>query len=263
MNAELDSLFSTAGLTLTHEDDCLCFNGNIGTIKPEPAVGMDLLLAATLLALPALCGGTVSLRGNWPRNAQSSQLVQLLEHFGLAVKAEEQAIHSQSGGSAEAAFEATGLSAEFMPLYLCLASREAGLNGQATLPDVLEHPAFDPETLDHFLAQLGLERDGLGVHKAAVETGPFVSPSAAWGMALALGAYIRPHVQMINPGIVSHHMPNFWQLYNSLPRPLLGTAPRHQAPPPVESGKRRIRAGVFLTGDQLPPAVQDNPDMDE
>lgn len=67
-----------------------------------------------------------------------------------SVKVEEQAIHSQSGGSAETAFDATGLSAEFMPLYLCLACREAGLNGQATLPDVLEHPAFDPETLTIF-----------------------------------------------------------------------------------------------------------------
>ena len=52
----------------------------------------------------------------------------------------------------------------------------------------------------------------------------WTAPAPAWGVAFALGAYLRPNIALTNPALVSSVMPFFWPIYNSLPSPSMQKA---------------------------------------
>ena len=98
--------------------------------------------------------------------------------------------------------------------------------------------------VESFLNQLGLScEDGRLVSIAPAST-PWASPSFPWALALSLAAFLRPNIKLVNPGIVTNHLPWYWNAYNSLPTPSLArkSAEEEAAPAPSRPARRRVLA---------------------
>ena len=63
----------------------------------------------------------------------------------------------------------------------------------------------------------------------------------AWALCLALGAYLRPQIKLANPGAATELLPNFWHIYNSLPKPAW-QRPAKETPIDEKPSRRRIIA---------------------
>ena len=230
-------------------------------VPTAPVVGMDLALAATLLALPACAGGVARLTGLWPDCAPGRELIGLLESAGLRVERDGNAICAQMPENATMpgmpAF--SSLPVRFAPLALALACLPALRGGEARLPAL--PPELDEAERDDFLQALNITLDitqeGMRllppqapVRRAAT---PWTAPSPAWAMAYALAAFARPRLTLANPGIMTVLYPRFWALYNALPDNAPPEAPR--AAPAVQSEKehdepkrKRVRLSDVYTG---------------
>ncbi|MDR2695302.1 MAG: 3-phosphoshikimate 1-carboxyvinyltransferase, partial [Deltaproteobacteria bacterium] len=192
-------------------------------VPAAPAVGMDLLLAASLLALPAGAGGAARLTGLWPECAPGRELVRLLESAGLRVELADDGICARMPENA-ATSGLPGfpdLSIRFAPLALALACLPALRGRQARLPELPRE--FGEAERDDFLHALGIALEGVCLlpPKAPVrrDATPWTAPSPAWAMAYALAAFARPRLTLANPGIMTALYPHFWALYNALPAP--------------------------------------------
>ncbi|MDR2696147.1 MAG: 3-phosphoshikimate 1-carboxyvinyltransferase, partial [Deltaproteobacteria bacterium] len=191
-------------------------------VPVAPVVGMDLTLAANLLALPACAGGVARLAGLWPDCAPGRELIRLLESAGLQVERTDNAICAQLPENAAP----SGLSgfpdlpARFAPLALALACLPALRGGEAHLPEL---PQGLEAERDDFLHALDIAPEGtrLPAPKAPArhDAIPWTAPSPAWAMAYALTAFVRPHLKLVNPGIMTTLWPRFWAFYNALPEP--------------------------------------------
>lgn len=223
-----------------------------GTLRvpAEPALGMELTLAATLLALPGAADGQVRLAGRWPACAAAQQLQTLLEQAGVRTEYADGEIRAErTGQSAAAPLDAGALPERFAPLALACAALPALRQRESRMP--LLPPSTDPAEVESFLRHVGLEADGAGQlrlvadggrpeHAAGVQNA-WTAPSAPWALALALTAYARPGLKLANPGVMTALYPGFWALYNALPCPDLKrnvTEPVHEKPV-----RRRIIAG--------------------
>ena len=85
----------------------------------------------------------------------------------------------------------------------------------------------------------------------------WTAPDSDWGMAMTLGAYLRPNISLTNPAVISKVFPAFWQFFNSLPLPSLAIRSREKV---VEEKPRRkvIAKGISsdlaeLRADYEPP----------
>ena len=192
-------------------------------VPAAPVVGMDLLLAANLLALPACIGGVARLTGIWPDCAPGRELIRLLEGAGLHVERSEDAMCARRPEKAEPADlpDAPDLPARFAPLALALACLPALHGREARLPELPQ--GLDEAERDDFLHALDIAPDGtrLPPPKASARQDaiPWTAPSPAWAMAYALAAFARPRLKLTNPGIMTTLWPRFWALYNALPEP--------------------------------------------
>jgi hypothetical protein len=74
------------------------------------------------------------------------------------------------------------------------------------------------------------------------------SPDPNWGMAYALCAFLKPGLELANPGKLSEAMPAFWGIYNSLPKP---TDPALQGPR-EERGRALPGADPEDSGSKVP-----------
>lgn len=202
-------------------------------VPPVPSLGMDLNLAAPLLALPAAAAGRVRLDGRWPRCGIADALETLLRQAGVEIRIDDDGIEAAraSDATANAALDAASLPQRFGPLALALAALPALRGGEARLPAL-------PGDLAHaeaesFLSHLGLEIDAHGALRALprkpAEDDPWTAPSPAWAMALALTAFARPGLKLANPGVMTDLYPAFWNLYNALPCPERKKIPREPA----------------------------------
>jgi len=193
-------------------------------VPAAPAVGMDLTLAANLLALPACIGGFAQLTGIWPDCAPARELIRLMENAGLRVERTEGAICTQLPEHVALQSPLLGfpdLPIRFAPLALVLACLPA-LRGRETLLPELPQGLDEAERND-FLQALGITLEGsrllppkTPMHR---DTTPWTAPTPAWTMAYALAAFARPHLKLANPGNMTALYPRFWALYNALPAP--------------------------------------------
>jgi hypothetical protein len=156
-----------------------------------------------------------------------------LESAGLRVERTDNAICAQLPENA-ATSGLPGfpdLPACFAPLALALACLPALRGGEALLPELPQ--GLSEAERDDFLQALDIAPEGtrLPAPKAPARQDaiPWTAPSPAWAMAYALAAFVRPHLKLVNPGIMTTLWPRFWALYNALPEP--------QAAPSAYSGK--------------------------
>jgi 5-enolpyruvylshikimate-3-phosphate synthase len=202
-----------------------------------PAVGMDLDLAAALLALPACIGGFARLTGIWPDCAPGRELIRLLESAGLQVERADRAIcaHLPENATPTALPGFPDLPARFAPLALALACLPVLRGREACLPGLPQ--GLDGAERDDFLQALDITMDivpeaaRLLPPKTQVrrDATPWTAPSPAWAMAYALAAFARPRLTLANPGVMTTLYPQFWALYNALPNPQAAKAIRSEA----------------------------------
>ncbi|WP_027188189.1 hypothetical protein [Desulfovibrio cuneatus] len=250
--------------------------GHLCTITPatvqvpaQPAVPMDALLSAYLLALPAFVGGRACLQGQWPSHmASAADAAALLSWAGVTLAVEAGAVTAVCDKEAFAtALHGVELEGEFLPLYVVLAARACQMaKGEFVLPYPLAGRSLS--LANELFFRLDLVCDGAAVHPVAqgtqvaagtvaepgTEAGaevaaevvpaiPWTSPSPYWSMALTLAALTRPGLRLVNPGSVTAVMPSYWGIINSLPAPFdpaaPSTKPKEQSDAPV---RRRIIA---------------------
>lgn len=216
----------------------------------QPALSIDPLLGATLLALPAFArGGQVELAGAWAENEPGAkELFGLLGWAGLGLTRDDKQVSSSFGAAAPGGqstdekskkaqlplLQLARLQPEARPLAVALAARYALAEKREVTLSLGQ--AADLAIIQDFLAFLGLELLPCGADKlddkfklapsAAEQLLPaWTAPSASWGMAVALGAYLRGggpsgaiSTGLNNAVIVSAAVPAFWHIYNSLPK---------------------------------------------
>lgn len=243
-------------------------------LPEEYPLPVDSLIAAHILAFPAFAGGEARLSGRWPASPFADQALALLKECGLSVRCDENGMHSIREGAAIAPAPATLLATarhfpDLLPLGVALAALAARGGKEALLPLAeLETLSADAESLcSGFLARVGFttgnengetrilplpdEAEGDAPHAS------WISPSAPWAMALSLVAYLKPHIHLANPGVLTGLLPTFWNFYNSLPTP---DFKRKAAPEAVDAkpARRRIIAqGVY---GELPPEIPSGDD---
>ena len=222
-------------------------------VPVAPAVGMDLTLAANLLALPACIGGFAHLTGIWPDCAPGRELIRLMENAGLRVELSGDAIYTQLPEQVPKRNCLPGfpeLPVRFAPLALALACLPALRGQEARLPG-LPQGLGDAER-DDFLQALGVTLEGTSLlpPKSPVQRDatPWTASSPAWAMAYALAAFTRPPLKLANPGIMTALYPRFWALYNALPEPQITRVAIQTEERNDEPKRRRVRLTGVYTG---------------
>lgn len=247
---EAVAVLRDCGANISVDDALIRVTPGTLRVPAEPALDMELTLAATLLALPGAAGGEVRLAGRWPACAAARQLLTLLEQAGVRTECADGEIRAaRAGQSAAIPLDASALPERFAPLALACAALPALRQREGRMP--LLPSAADPVEVESFLRHVGLEVDDTGrlclsadgeqpEHARGLQNA-WTAPSPAWAMALALTAYARPGLKLANPGVMTTLYPGFWALYNALPCPDLKrniTEPVHEKPV-----RRRIIAG--------------------
>ncbi len=215
--------------------------------------GINLLAAASLLAMPAFVGGTVRLHGQWNGldDAVWKQLLRIFAEAGLNVRQEPDCVEASlpPAATAENPIPETGpvrdlraLPSSLIPLGLALSLVSSVRNKGGAMPALPS--GLDMVLVDSFIGQLGLVRNGETLVVAEPATAPWASPSVGWALALSLAAFLRPNIRLSNPGIIQNCLPTYWTLYNSLPTPTLSRKPseEHDEQPSTRPARRRVFA---------------------
>ncbi|MEG2140396.1 MAG: hypothetical protein RRY20_06380 [Bilophila sp.] len=282
--AEVFPVLQAAGIAVTrHENgDSLSLHivPGTATLEAHPQSGVNIPIAATLLAMPAFVGGTVCLHGAWDNtgdDATTAAVRTLLSSVGITLEQTKGALvaslpSAPATGATEAS-EATGdaaapalaitpltdlskLSPALFPLGLALSliplARAKG-GAMPTLPE-----GADMVLVDSFLNQIGLAREEALLTPTEPLAAPWASPTMHWALALSLVAFLRPNIKLSNPGIVLAQYPQYWNLYNGLPSPSLNrkTAEANTADvtPERPAPRRRVLAG-FMPESEMPDEI--------
>lgn len=232
-------------------------------VPKAPAMGIDPLVAAVMLAMPAFTGGEARLSGAWDAaQPHAAQVLDLLRASGLVVTADAKGVAArpamkpsvQAAPAPTAPLDASALPLDYAPLALALAAATARAAKVDVVPAPLLPEGVDEVTAESFAGQLGFAlatEAGQPVLRAVVPAGsrapangsPWASPTAAWTFGLALGALLRPGLHLSNPGNVTELMPGFWALYNGLPSPENAPRkPKEQKDDGAKPARRRIIA---------------------
>ena len=205
-------------------------------LPEEYPLPIDALVAAYILAFPAFAGGDARLAGHRPSSPFAEQALTILKECGLSLQCDTDTLHSTRAGAITAPSAATLLATakrfpDLLPLGVVLSALAARGGKEALLPLAeLETLNAGTESLcSGFLARAGFttsNADGetriIPLPDEAENDAPraaWISPSAPWAMALALAAYLKPHIHLANPGVLTGLLPTFWNFYNSLPAP--------------------------------------------
>ena len=268
--AEALPILKKNGIIFSQTKDIIRFSGEKpSALPPSPEPSLDPLLAALFLSVATLIPGKVKLAGVWPVAAPGAEtLRELLNWAGLRLQEKDNSISvfrpekdPKVEKSAVAVPEApphTGLPAAYAPVLLLLAAAKAReTKHPVPLPelvfgaDAAEENADLPLYAQEFLDLIGAAytpgvsgAPGLvrTADKLKPQSGAWTAPSPIWAMCLALGAYLRPQLKLANPGAATELMPNFWHLYNGLPKPVWQRQPKEEKIEQAPS-RRRIIAG--------------------
>jgi 5-enolpyruvylshikimate-3-phosphate synthase len=218
-------------------------------------------MSAAILTLPVFAGGSTALNGKWINSFYTDEFIEISKSFGLEVKSDDLAVSSKLLPNSvwPESREIEQLSQYFHPLFWALNARLAARAGGTIR--IRHHPeGANLELAEDFLAQVGfkLEQAEGSLTLSAMDSGEFKTvasrtygwpcPSCHWGLAMALGAFIRPNLKISNPDCVSKMWPNFWHFYNRLPVPQIikSTKPVDiaEGAASLPSGRRRIKTDV-------------------
>ncbi len=184
----------------------------------EPSMGEDLkvelepAVATTLLAIPAFVGGKTVLHGAF--NEADENYINFLKSSGLNIEIEDMTITSERKGNA--LLQPDYALAPSYPFALVFAALSLYNGFDVKLPEMPKD--VDEDITKGFLEQIGVavKPETSMLEKVAPSSSPWFVPSAEWGLALSLAAFIRPHIRITNPDIVSSIYPTFWKIYNTL-----------------------------------------------
>ena len=208
-------------------------------VKPEPVripeeitLASDAELCTSFFLLPALTGGSVSLKGHWTKKGQQKHLAELMDFAGLEfiVNGDTATAKGNSGKAEKTVIppcnEATKT---LLALWAKMNGQDIALSAEDKANPICEN----------FLAHLGYTLD---LERGEDVYAPFMAPTARWAVAYALGAYLRPRVKLVNPNILNDYYPFFWRMYNTLPTPSIDKAERKDDTP---KPRRIIAQGVY------------------
>ena len=264
--ARMNRFLNTAGIGLTDSPDTTVLTitpGKANGLENVPA-GISLTGAAPFLAMPVLTGGTASLHGNWDacERDQLDKILDLLRALGASSKLEKGVLTvsaqspfgQDSAVEEQPAFDLSSCSHEIFPLALLLTLVPSIRNRKGILPKL---PArADLDVIDEFLSRIGLTRNESMLSPTEPSDIPWASPSREWALALSLAAFLRPNIKLSNPGIVQSRLPNYWKLYNTLPVPVLPSAPTEssQDKTPQRPARRRVFAS-YTPESEMPDEI--------
>ena len=126
-----------------------------------------------------------------------------------------------------------------------------------TVMNISEYPEFEAQNdiITSFLAHIGFDEN---LQKIDADMSAWLAPTAAWAVAFALGAYVRPRIKLVNPNILNDYYPFYWRMYNTLPNPELRKPERKHE----KSTRRRVIAqGVYADLADVPEPSNGNEDL--
>ena len=222
---ELLAKFGLAPQEEMRGEQCAVFLAPAHPQPPEPELDspLEASFAAVLLLMPLVCGGVFCLRGRWPEDEQAQNMLVFLEQTGVQISRTSSTLVAsrQSGGQTAIHLE---LEADMDFFHLALAA--------ALLSQKEYRIACDEKSLSYsygieFLDFLGAKysheagRLLLPPQKIELPAEAWTSPAPEWTLAFALLAFSCPGLRLNNPGQLLAYWPGFWNIFNSLPRPVL------------------------------------------
>lgn len=270
---EAASILTEAGIVAEARAEGLRVTPGCAAFAHAPAPGLDVLTATALLAMPAFAGGSVRLSGarrageSPSERAAAAAALDLLAQAGVRVDEENGALIARPAEKAENACPGLrDLPEALFPLGFALALiGAADRGGLPALPS-----GCDMALVDDFLFQLGFVRSvpaepgeqaadaAIGISPAPEDAAPappapWTAPDAGWALAFALAAFLRPNIKLTNPGIVTARTPDFWNIYNTLPAPVVRPRTSAPAPEPQRPARRRVFAGYMPDSERPEP----------
>lgn len=271
---EAASILTEAGIAVDAQAGGLCVTPGCAVFAPAPAPGLDVLTSAALLAMPAFAGGSVRLSGarrageSPAERAAARAALDLLAQAGVRVDEENGALIARPAENAENACpRLRDVPEDLFPIGFALAL--IGASGRGSLPAL--PPGCDMALVDDFLLQIGLVRSvppergerreaaaqepelGIAPAPEGAAPAPWTAPDAGWALALALAAFLHPNIKLTNPGIVTARTPDFWNIYNALPAPVIRPKTPAPAPEPQRPARRRVFAGYMPDSERPEP----------
>ena len=235
------------------------------TLPENPVIPMDAAVASSLLMFPGFNGGICALKGVWGKGCAHVLSAEILRKAGLDISfgAEESVcsgkIRETKAPSAEIIRRVSEECPELLPLCAVVMAA-AVMEGEEVALSVPE--CEDRFTLAHFLSYCGInEQKGMLVHSGDRDSpcDSWIAPSPAWAMAFALCSFLVPKLRLSNPNIVGLLYPQFWKVYNGLPRPRLKsrTEEKEQKEDAATPARRRVIAkGAY--GELPTPIARDD-----
>ena len=224
-------------------------------VPAEPVVPMDASIAASILMLPGFNGGQAVLEGVWGHSKAHTLVEKMLRGAGLNVKyGSGETVCSgkereTSVPAAEVMADIVAHCPELLPFASVIMAAAVHEGASVSLPELAEE---ERHLITAFLVRCGVEEEGGKLSASEnVIPGSWVAPSAQWAMAYALCAFLRPNLHLSNPGVMTALFPPFWNMYNTLPRPVLKRRVEKEAEADEKPVRRRVIAqGVY---GELPP----------
>ena len=270
--AEALPILKKNGALFSRVKDVIQFCGDKpAAMPPSPELPLDPLLSALFLSIAALNPGKVKLAGTWAVHAPGAETLRALLNWtglrpqekdgGISVFRPEKDPKAEKSGTVAAPETPphAGLPAAYTPFLLLLTAARAKETRQAVPLPLLAFneesteenvglPLYVQEFLDLIGAAYTPGKSGESgfvrtADKLKPQSGAWTAPSPIWAMCLALGAYLRPQIKLANPGAATELMPNFWHLYNGLPKPTWQRRPKEE-----ESGEQAPRSRRIIAG---------------
>lgn len=239
-------ILTACGAAFSLNGDTVAISPSELVIPLSPALPADLELASFMLALPAALGGEVKLEGKWPEEPEGGAVEALGGECGWSIDANSMraGMNAPLQAFAPELSENTNLPEWAVPLIACLGACAVLHGGAARMPQIVVESV---DAGDFFgMAGLALGCDGtlsIGEKSAGLA---WNAPTPAWALAYAVAACARrgkPGWPLGNPGIITGLWPQFWSLYNSLPKPQFKKPEEQEAAAPPKP-RRRIKTSA-------------------
>ena len=229
---DIKDIIATAKLPIQFTTDTINVEPQEISLPEEIILPSDGRICTSFFLLPAFTSGYVSLKGYWTKKGQQKYLEEILHFAGLDFSINED-IATAKGDSGK-------VTGEVIPPCSLKTSTLLTLWAWANGSQIeMSNAVKDCPITESFFAHLGY---GLDKEKIDPLYAPFMAPNAAWAVAYALGAYLRPRVKLVNPNILNDYYPFFWRMYNTLPNPSIDKAERKDEGP---KPRRIIAQGVY------------------
>jgi hypothetical protein len=202
-------------------------------VPAVPELTLDPSLAPYLLALPAFCGGTVTVGGVLADSA--SAILDDLAFLGVRVEKQDDSLVATAEPLPSYPRIAVGVHPGLYPLALAFGvlAGKAVIEGQPPMEAV--------DVLDHMNAEYEVDTESVSITGTGEWEGTFASPAPEWSLGLALAAWRCRGIMLENHGELTAWWPQFWNFYNTLPTGVMKPKPRKEENEDVKRRRIRIR----------------------